>query len=156
VSLLLRDILKLIQEIDPDIRFYSALIRYGAKLHLSPSELAQTAALESCAFRFMGVLNDIYSWDREWKVYQENPTDGARPFSAVYILSQETDLSFAACKRLLYSYCRELEIVLEKSTEEIERQNGGTLKPDMAKYIKALEYLMSGIEHWSQWTPRYK
>ena len=114
------------------------------------------AALESCAFRFMGVLNDIYSWDREWKVYQEDPTDGARPFSAVYILAQETGLSFPACKRLLYSYCRELEIVLKQSGKELEQQNKGTLRPDVAKYIKGLEYLMSGIERWSQWTPRYK
>jgi aristolochene synthase len=104
----------------------------------------------------MGMLNDIYSWDREWKIYQEDPTDGAQPFSAVYILAQETGLSFAACKRLLHSYCRELEIVLKQTTEEIERQNVGTLRPDMSKYIKALEYLMTGIEHWSQWTPRYK
>lgn len=156
MSISFQNLLEWIQEVDLDIRFYSALIRYGAKLHLSPSELAQTAALESCAFRFMGVLNDIYSWDREWKVYKEDPTDGARPFSAVYILAQETGLSFAACKRLLYSYCRELEIVLKLSAEEIELENGATLRPDMAKYIKGLEYLMSGIEHWSQWTPRYK
>ncbi|KAF3384654.1 Aristolochene synthase [Penicillium rolfsii] len=144
------------REVDVGRPFYSALIRYGAKLHLSSSELAQTAALESCAFRFMGVLNDVYSWDREWKVYQEDPTDGAQPFSAVYILAKETELSFAACKRLLYSYCRELEIILKQSAEEIERQNEGTLRPDMAKYIKGLEYLMSGVEHWSQWTPRYR
>ncbi|KAJ5370984.1 uncharacterized protein N7496_007076 [Penicillium cataractarum] len=144
------------REVDVGRTFYAALIRYGAKLHLSSAELAQTTALESYAFRFMGVLNDIYSWDREWKVYQEDPTDGTRPFSAVYILAQETGLSFEACKRLLYSYCRELELLLKQSGEEIKRQNGDTLRPDMAKYIKGLEYLMSGIEQWSQWTPRYK
>ncbi|CEJ58436.1 hypothetical protein PMG11_07091 [Penicillium brasilianum] len=144
------------REVDVGRTFYAALIRYGAKLHLSPAELAQTAALESHAFRFMGVLNDIYSWDREWKVYQEDPTDGARPFSAVYILAEETGLSFAACKRLFYSYCRELELLLKQSGEEIKRQNGDALRPEMEMYIKALEYLMSGIEQWSQWTPRYK
>ncbi|KAJ5159834.1 uncharacterized protein N7482_006838 [Penicillium canariense] len=144
------------REVDVGRPFYTALIRYGAKLHLDPTELAHTAPLESCAFRFMGVINDIYSWDREWKVYQESPTDGARPFSAVYILARETSLPYAACKRLLYSYCRELELVLEQSREEIQQQNGGTLRPEMANYIKGLEYFMSGLEHWSQWTPRYK
>ena len=104
----------------------------------------------------MGVLNDIYSWDRESKVYQGNPTDGARPFSAIYILSQETGLSYTACKRLTYAYCRELEIVLKQSSEDLRQENGGTLRPEMDKYTKGLEYLMSGIEQWSQWTPRYR
>jgi len=104
----------------------------------------------------MGVLNDIHSWDRESKVYQANPTDGARPFSAIYILAQETGLSYTACKRLMYSYCRELEIVFKQSSEDLRQESGGALRPDLDKYTKCLEYLMSGIEQWSQWTPRYR
>lgn len=135
-------------------RFYTALIKFGAKLQLSPEQLSQTSKLESCAFRFMGVLNDIYSWDREWKVYQANPSDGARPFSAINILAQETGLSFPSCKRLMYAYCRELESAFKKAEDEILQQ--GDTQPDLVKYIKGLEYLMSGIEQWSQWTPRYR
>ena len=123
---------------------------------MSPSELQQTSALESTAFRFMGVLNDVYSWDKEWKAYQEHSTDGAQLFSAVYVLAQETGLPYPACKRLMYKYCRELELVLKKSAAEIRESAGGTLRPEMEKYIKSLEYLMSGIELWSQWTPRYR
>lgn len=134
--------------------FYTALIRFGAKLHLSPEQLSQTSKLESFAFRFMGVLNDIYSWEREWKVYQAHPSEGARPFSAIYILAEETGLSFPACKRLMYAYCRELENAFKEAEEEILRQ--GDTQPDLVKYIKGLEYLMSGIEQWSQWTPRYR
>lgn len=137
-------------------RFYSALIRFGAAIRLSPEELKQTAALESCAFRFMGVLNDIYSWNREWKVYQTNPSEGARPFSAVYILAQETGLSYPACKRIMYSYCRELETAFKEAEQELVKQSGGTLQPDLETYVRGLEYLMSGIEQWSQWTPRYR
>jgi aristolochene synthase len=103
----------------------------------------------------MGVLNDIYSWNREWRVYQETPVDGTRPFSAIYILSQETGLPYSACKRLMYSFCRELEIAHKQSEDDI-RCASTELTPDMEKYIKGLEYLMSGVETWSQWTPRYK
>lgn len=104
----------------------------------------------------MGVLNDIYSWDREWKVYQANPSDGARPFSAIYILAQETGLSYPACKRLMYSYCREVENAFKEAEQELVAQSGGTLRPELERYVKGLEYLMSGIEQWSQWTPRYR
>lgn len=143
-------------EANHSARFYTALIRFGAALHLNSEELKKTSTLESCAFRFIGVLNDIYSWDREWQVYQANPSDGARPFSAIYILAQETGLSYPACKRIMYIYCRELENAFKEAEQELVNQNGGTLPPDLEKYVKGLEYFMSGIEQWSQWTPRYR
>ncbi|KAJ6102420.1 hypothetical protein N7486_004847, partial [Penicillium sp. IBT 16267x] len=145
-----------LREIDVGRPFYTALIRFGANLHISPSELQQTSALESTAFRFIGVLNDVYSWDKEWKAYQEHSTDGAQPFSAIHVLAQETGLPYPACKRLMYNYCRELELVLKQSAEKIRKSADDTLRSEMEKYIKSLEYFMSGIELWSQWTPRYR
>ncbi|KAJ5746215.1 hypothetical protein N7520_011397 [Penicillium odoratum] len=144
------------REIDVGRPFYTTLIRFGANLHIGPSGLQQTFGLESTAFRFMGILNDVYSWDKEWKAYKEHSTDGARPFSAINILAQETGLPYPACKRLMYNYCRELELVFQQSAGKIKGSAGGPLLPEIEKYIKGLEYLMSGIEIWSQWTPRYR
>lgn len=141
---------------DGHFRYYTALIRFGAKLYLTTPELKKTAALESTAFRHVSVMNDIYSWEREWKVYQANPTDGARPLSAIYILANETGLPYTACKRLMYSYCRELEVALKQSTNEIRHNNMESWTHDLEMYIKSLEYFMCGIELWSQWTPRYR
>lgn len=101
-------------------------------------------------------MNDIYSWEREWKVYQTNPTDGALPFSAVYILANEAGLPFKACKRLLYNYCRELEVVLKDFRDEVLHDNTSSSTCELEAYIKGLEYFMRGIELWSQWTPRYR
>lgn len=56
----------------------------------------------------------------------------------------------------MYSYCRELEAGFKESVATITRDNGHILKPDMEEYIKGLEYLMSGFEKWSGWTPRYQ
>ncbi|KAJ5496411.1 hypothetical protein N7463_008398 [Penicillium fimorum] len=141
------------REIDVGRPLYTALIRFGAKLYLTTTELKKTTALESIAFRHVSAMNDIYSWEREWKVYQANPTDGAQPFSAIYIFANETGLPYTACKRLMYSYCRELELAFKHSSYEI-----GTESPrhELESYIKGLEYFMSGIELWSQWTPRYR
>ncbi|KAJ5713472.1 uncharacterized protein N7483_010653 [Penicillium malachiteum] len=144
------------REVDAGRTFYTALMRFGGNLHLTTTELTQLSGLESCAFRFMGVLNDVYSWDKEWKAHQSNLTDGSLPFSAVYVLAQETGLPYAACKRLMYSYCRELELVFEKSAHNIRQGSQGFPRPEVEKYIKSLEYFMSGVETWSQWTPRYE
>ncbi|KAJ5199648.1 hypothetical protein N7491_009554 [Penicillium cf. griseofulvum] len=140
------------REIDVGKPFFTALIRFGAKLYLTTNELKQTAALESIAFRHFSVMNDIYSWEREWKVHQANQTDGANPVSAIYIFANETGLPYTACKRMMYSYCRELELALKQFKDEIYTEN---LTHELEMYIKGLEYFMSGIELWSQWTPRY-
>ncbi|KAF9244405.1 hypothetical protein DTO013E5_5954 [Penicillium roqueforti] len=144
------------RETDVGKTLYTALIRFGAKLDLTPTALENTAALESTAFRHVSVMNDIYSWEREWKVYQENPTDGAQPFSAIYILANETGLPYTACRRLMYSYCRELELVFKQSSVEIRHNTMEGLTHELEMYIKGLEYFMCGIELWSQWTPRYR
>ncbi|KAJ5893654.1 hypothetical protein N7495_005345, partial [Penicillium taxi] len=117
-------------------RFYTKLIKFSTNLHLNSSELAQTATVECYAFRFVGVFNDIYSWDRKWKVYQETPTDGAHPFSAIYTLAQDMGLPYLTCKRLLYPYCRELEVMLQRSGEEMGDASDSTLRSDTEIYIK--------------------
>ncbi|KAJ5246459.1 hypothetical protein N7468_001442, partial [Penicillium chermesinum] len=144
------------REIDVGRPFYTALIRFGANLDINSGDLKQISALESYTFRFLGVLNDIYSWEKEWKAYQARPTDGSHPFSAIHVLSQEIGLSHTACKRLMYSYCRELEASFKETVETTTRDNGHLLSPDMERYVKGLEYLMSGFEKWHQWTPRYR
>ena len=136
--------------------FYPALIRFGANLHLSDSELQKSSQVESIAFRQMGVLNDVYSWEKEWKTYQSNLTVGSQPFSAVYVLAQETGLPYSACKRLLLRYCRELESVFEESVEDIRQGSNGTLRLEFEGYIKGLELFTSGLEEWTKWSPRYR
>lgn len=101
-------------------------------------------------------MNDIYSWEREWQVYQASPSDGALPFSAIYILANEAGLPFPACKRLLYNYCRELELVLKTTRDDIRQESPGSSTRELEAYTKGLEYFMRGLELWSQWTPRYR
>ncbi|KAJ5312853.1 hypothetical protein N7508_003683 [Penicillium antarcticum] len=129
---------------------------FGANLRLNPAELERLSALESASFRHMGVINDIYSWEREWKMHQENPTDGSRPLSAIYILANETGLPFTACKRLMYSYCRELELIIKHTGDELQADSVSKWTPEMDMYFKGLESFMRGNELWSQWTPRYR
>lgn len=134
-------------------RFYCALLRFGAAIHLPPEELKIVEGIERNAFRHVGVLNDIYSWDREWKVHQREQNEGSLPFSAVHVLAKETRLSYPSCKRLLYMYCRELELAHEDMVREIRDKN--LMSETLEKYILGIEYSMRGNEIWSQWTPRY-
>lgn len=140
----------------PISRFYTTLMRFSAGLDINAADLKQVSALESYAFRFVGVLNDIYSWEKEWKAHQAHKTDGSQMFSSIHVLSKEIGLNHPACKRLMHCYCRELEASFKEAVEKIKQDNGMTLKPELEQYIKGLEYLMSGFEEWSKWTPRYR
>ncbi|CAI7620725.1 unnamed protein product [Penicillium bialowiezense] len=144
------------REIDFGRTFFTALMRFGANIHLTKAQLSQTKALESTAFRHVSIINDIYSWEREWKVSQATLTDGAQPFSAVAILAKETNEPFPVCKKSLYDYCRDLELGFKQDADGIRHNGSHELTPEVEKYLQSLEYFMSGMEIWSQWTPRYR
>lgn len=139
-----------------DSRFFTALMRFGANIHLTKAQLSQTKSLESTAFRHVSIINDIYSWEREWQVSQATLTDGAQPFSAVAILAKETSQPFPVCKKSLYDYCRDLELGFKQDADGFRHNGSLELTPEVEKYLQSLEYFMSGMETWSQWTPRYR
>ncbi|KAL2006010.1 hypothetical protein VTN00DRAFT_9664 [Thermoascus crustaceus] len=141
------------REEDVGRSFFCALLRFGAAIHLSPEELQIVEGIERNAFRHVGIMNDIYSWNREFRVHQQEQSEGSLPFSAVHVLSMETKLSYPACKRLLYTYCRELELAHEDMVREIRDKS--KMSQRLEQYIKGIEYFMRGVEIWSQWTPRY-
>ncbi|KAH8804508.1 isoprenoid synthase domain-containing protein [Xylogone sp. PMI_703] len=142
--------------VDVGQQFYTALVRFGAGLHLTPAERELALPLEIKAFEHVGIINDIYSWNKEWKAYQAHPCDATQPFSSVRIISQETGMPHPACKRLMYMFCREVEIAFKEYINDL-RGKGSTmpLRLEVETYFKALEFFAAGNEVWSQSTPRY-
>lgn len=130
-------------------RLLSALMRFSMKLHLTPGELASARALEENTSKHISVLNDIYSWEKELKASREGHAEGAAVCSSVQVLADETGLAYAACKRVLWCMCREWEAVHVQLEDELKATGA------LAKYVKGLEYQMSGNERWSESTPRY-
>ncbi|KAJ5098277.1 hypothetical protein N7532_005278 [Penicillium argentinense] len=120
--------------------------KFVARLNLLPEELEQTTALGSTTFRFVGVLNDIYSWEMEWPDYRENKTMG-------HILS--LSFTFSRMKQTDAHVLSELDLSFRQCSEDIRHKNHENLRPEMSNYIESLGYFMSGIESWSKWTPRY-
>ncbi|KAH8808728.1 isoprenoid synthase domain-containing protein [Xylogone sp. PMI_703] len=144
------------RDVDVGRQLYTALARFGAGIHLTPEERETVLPLEVKIFQHLGVVNDIYSWNKEWKAYQASPSDTTLPSSSIRIFSQETGLSHASSKRMMYMLCRELEIAFRDDVVEIRQKNGDQpLRPEMEKYLKVLEYFARGNELWSQSTPRY-
>ncbi|KAI6773104.1 hypothetical protein HG530_004062 [Fusarium avenaceum] len=131
----------------------SALMRFCMKLHLSPEELESVNELELNCAKHISVVNDIYSWEKELKASYEGHPEGSAVCSAVSVLSGETSLSIGASKRVLWTMCREWELVHDDLTKD--RMQSMPYSKDLEAFMKGLEYQMSGNEAWSRLTPRY-
>ncbi|XEV01651.1 hypothetical protein FSHL1_006938 [Fusarium sambucinum] len=132
----------------------SALMRFSMKLHLTPKELESVNDLELNCSKHISVINDVYSWEKEIKAFHEGHPEGSAVCSAVSVLSNETGLSFAASKRVLWTMCREWELAHIDLVKE-RMHSFPACSEDLKAFIKGLEYQMSGNEAWSRSTPRY-
>jgi len=74
--------------------------------------------------------------------------------SAVQVVSNEANLGIPGAKRVLWAMVNEWELVHDQLVEEMIVSPGGCCL-EVKKYMKGLEYQMSGNEKWSKTTKRY-
>lgn len=121
-------------------------------LHLSPEKLSRLEPFERNCARHISVVNDIYSWEKEYKVAQNSSAEGAVLCSAVQVLSDESNIEIEGTKRVLWVMVREWENTHDRLVEQSKASN---LSSQEMLYVKGLEYQMSGNEQWSKTTLRY-
>ncbi|KAK1638009.1 Aristolochene synthase from penicillium Roqueforti [Colletotrichum phormii] len=133
----------------------SALMRFTLGLQLSKEELSSMRLLEQNCSKQISVVNDIYSWEKELQASKVLHEEGAVICSAVKVVADETNLSFHATKRVLWSMIREWEKVHDAMRDKLVATSSPAVSQDMRRYVKGLEHQMSGNEHWSRTTKRY-
>ena len=131
----------------------SALHRFAADLHLTPTDVAAIQALEFNCAKHIAVVNDIYSWEKEVQVAKTLHAEGAHLCTAVRILADAATLDVPAAKRLLWHMVREFERVHD---ELVTAATAAGCSATLAACMKGLEYQASGNEAWSRTTTRYK
>ena len=91
----------------PFTRLLSALMRFSLDLHLSPSELRSVDRLERYAAQHISAVNDILSWEKEYKASQSDHYEGSVLCSAVKVAMDETGVGIEAAKKMLWLMTRE-------------------------------------------------
>lgn len=129
-------------------------MRFSMAIHLTPQELETMVPLERNCSKHISVVNDIYSWEKELKASQSGHQEGSVLCSAVQVLALETNLDIDAAKRVLWSMVKEWELVHDQLVADLIAAPV-TRSLDVRKYMKGLEYQMSGNELWSKTTARY-
>ncbi|TDZ61726.1 Aristolochene synthase [Colletotrichum trifolii] len=132
-----------------------SLMRFTMGLHVSPDELVSVQHIEQNVAKHLSVLNDILSWDKEFIAAQTGHPEGSAICSAVQVLADETLLSYAAAKRVLWTMCREWEYEHDRLVEQRIRNEEFPPSGNLLRYIRGLEYQISGNELWSKTTLRY-
>lgn len=143
------------QHINRHHSLLSALMRFSMAIQLTPEELETMVPLERNCSKQISVVNDIYSWDKELLASLTGHEEGSALCSAVQVLSNETSMDIAASKRVLWSMVREWEFVHDQLVAERMASPNGC-SGEVKRYMKGLEYQMSGNEIWSKTTLRYK
>lgn len=125
-------------------------MRFVMKLELTQEDLDLVRPVDLNCSKHLSIVNDIYSWEKEYMQSLYSEEEGSILCSSVKVMADEANVSVEAAKRILWSMCREWELV---HFAEVEKLWG--CKEDIITYCKGLEYQMSGNELWSRSTLRY-
>ncbi|KAH8806873.1 isoprenoid synthase domain-containing protein, partial [Flagelloscypha sp. PMI_526] len=120
-----------------------------------PQDEPLLSNLEHIWARHTVFCNDAWSYDKEVLAAQTVTNDPQATFqcSAVAILMREIGISANAAKRILVMLAREMETSFKQEVDNVLARQSS---PELQKYVKILEYQMSGNEIWSCLTNRYK
>ena len=130
-------------------------MRYSMALHVTADELESIKDVEQNCAKHISVVNDIYSWEKEVITSRTGHEEGGALCSAVGVVAGETNTSTGASKRILWAMCREWELIHQQLEAKRKQESGKKVREEVMKYIKGVEYQMSGNEIWSKTTKRY-
>ncbi|KAI0550322.1 aristolochene synthase [Xylaria curta] len=135
----------------------SALMRFSMNLRLTPEELRLVKPVDENCSKHISIINDVFSWDKEFAKSRTGHEEGSVLCSSVQVLAEEANLTIEASKRVLLSMAREWELTHLKLARETGNNTSLTSdrRDTVLNYLKGLEYQMSGNELWSSSTLRY-
>ena len=134
--------------------FVAACVRYSSQLRLSSDTLKSLEQIDESYGKLGIIVNDIHSFEKELHLWNKDHKEGARLLNIVNTMSMDAGVSHATAKRILWVLCREWEIDhQEMVAKALDGKRGGDVT--LQKYLKGLEYVLSGNEYWSETTERY-
>lgn len=134
--------------------FVAASVRYSARLRMSNETLNSLERIHESYAKHAIIVNDIYSFDKELHSWNQNHKEGGKLVNMVNQMSIDAGISHSTAKRILWVLCREWEIDHQEMVAKVVTGKGGA-DPIVKKYLKGLEYALSGNEYWSETTERY-
>ncbi|KAM0347287.1 hypothetical protein ACHAPU_004806 [Fusarium lateritium] len=142
-----------IRAVDAGCPWTMSLLSFSMNFKPSKEEEKKMAAITSAAYDAWILVNDYFSWEKEWSLYQAEGEKGAIA-NAVFLLMDWHSISKEEGKKMLRKeiisretkYCKMKEAFLAK----------GLATDTMRRWFELLDNVTSGNFVWSMTTARYK
>jgi len=135
-------------------------MRFVMNLDLSSAERTAVLPIETLCGRHIGVVNDIFSYEKEVGASKEAKTaaadEGSSVCNAVAVVAQQFDLGVGDAKEVLWAMCRGWERAYDGLVEERGGGGDGGWSEALGLYVQGLGFQMRGNEAWSRRTDRYR
>ena len=125
---------------------------YGMALTISKEEHELIFPITAPAYANLALANDFFSWKKEYAEFKEEGK--TYMVNAVWILMQEHSVSEEDAKSLLKR--RATSCCEEYLRLKAEFENSKYIRPDLRKYLDALELAIPGNIAWNNYCPRYE
>lgn len=128
-------------------------MRFGMGILLTDEEEAIVAPIMRPCFAAIGLANDYYSFDVEWKGMQDKETNGTTAMTnLVWLFMNWEGLSIPGAKKRARQTVRGYEEDFRQKVNDFIDQSDS---PKLARHLKALTYQIPGNISWSLRCPRY-
>lgn len=129
-----------------------SLLRFAMDLDMTESETATVAPVTKAGFDAWVLVNDYFSWDKEWKNFQDNGSKG-EIVSAVFLYMKWYSIEGPEAKKKLRSEIIAREKKYEEEKLALLSQGGDTDK--LLRWFEICDLITAGNFAWSMTTSRY-
>ncbi|KAF4492773.1 Aristolochene synthase [Colletotrichum fructicola] len=140
------------RELDVASQLLLALQRFSQGITVTKEELASVSEIELNYTHHISVINDILSWDKEYRASKDINAEGSIVSNIVQVLANETGLDYDGSKRVLWTMCREWE---RNHADLVAKRLEEGCSDSLKEYLEGIELQMCGNELWSRTTFRY-
>lgn len=133
-------------------RWTMALMCFSMDFYLTAEETAQTSSITSAAYDAWVLVNDYFSWEKEYRNYEANGSTG-QIVSAVFLFMKWHNVDQITAKKMLRGeiIAREEKYCRLKS-DYFAR---GNVTNRIIKWFELLDLVTAGNFSWSMTTARY-
>jgi len=137
--------------IDAGELIWFGTLTFGMALTIPDHEYELCMELARPGYAVLGLTNDLYSWDKEYKDAKKMGQDSV--FNAIWVIMREQNCSEEEAKKICGDEIRKYIVEYCRIVDETKQRED--LSRDLRAYIEAVMFSITGNLAWSIYCPRY-
>lgn len=132
--------------------FWYGILTFGMALTIPDCEYDRCIELARPGYIALGLVNDLYSWEKEREAARRIDQDYV--FNAIWVIMRESSVGEAEAWEIC---CKKILTVIAEFSRNVEKARANTsLSRDLRTYLEAVLMSYIGNLVWSIYCPRYR